>query len=152
AYDDDPALQVAQRLDDAELIGRSGMFTTYTGSYAEAPVTVISGGSGGPEAELALMELFEHTGADTFIRVGGSGGMHESVRPGAVVVARGVVRDEGVTASYVPASYPAAAAPEVVLALARAAHDLGARYHVGLTRSTDSDFVGGGRPAARGFF
>lgn len=152
AYDDDPALQVARQLDDAELVGRSGMFTTYTGTYGEAPVTVISGGSGGPEAELALMELFEHTRADTFIRVGGSGGMHESVRPGDVVVARGVVRDEGVTASYVPASYPAAAAPEVVLALARAAHDLGARYHVGLTRSTDSDFVGGGRPAARGFF
>lgn len=152
AYDDDPAAQVAARLDDVELVGRSGMFTTYSGAYQGAQVSVLSGGSGGPEIELALMELFEHTDADTYVRVGGSGGMHPSVRPGDVVVATGVVRDEGLTAAYVPATYPAASAPEVVLALAQAAADLGVSHHLGLTRSTDSDFVGGGRPAARGFF
>ncbi|MPV36269.1 uridine phosphorylase [Georgenia subflava] len=151
AYDDDPAAQVAARLDDAQLVGRSGMFTTYSGTYEGASISVLSGGSGGPEIELALMELFEHTEADTYVRVGGSGGMHPSVRPGDVVVATGVVRDEGLTAAYVPATYPAASAPEVVLALTQAAADLGVPYHVGLTRSTDSDFVGGGRPGARGF-
>src|SRR5699024_2067625 len=53
--------------------------------------------------------------------------------------------------AYVPSSYPAASALEVVLALAQAATDLTIRHHIGLTRSTDSDYVGGGRPGARGF-
>ncbi|CAM3291699.1 nucleoside phosphorylase [Occultella aeris] len=152
AYDEDPAAQFADELDDAELVGRSGMFTTYSGTYKDAPVTVLSGGSGGPEVELALMELFEHTNADTFIRVGGSGGMHASVRPGDLVIATGVVRDEGVTQAYIPQAYPGVCSAEVVLALTQAAAGQGAPFHLGLTRSTDSDFVAGGRPAARGYF
>ena len=152
AYDASPAQTLAERLEDAELVGRSGMFTTYSGTYKGARISIIESGSGGPEVEVALMELFEHTEADTFIRVGGSGGMNAKVSPGDVVIATGVVRDEGLSASYVPASYPAASTPDVVLALAQGAADLGISAHLGLTRSTDSDFVGGGRPGAKRFF
>lgn len=151
AYEADATDGVASLLDDPEVVGRSGMFTTLTGTYRGAPVTVIAGGSGGPEAELALMDLFEHTDADTFIRVGGSGGMHASVRPGDLVIASGAVRDEGLTQAYAPSPYPAIADRRVVGALETAAQVLGFAHHVGLTRSTDSDFVGGGRPAAGGF-
>jgi uridine phosphorylase len=150
-YDADPAEQVAGHLDDARPIGRTGMFSTWTGGYRGTSVSVVSGGSGSPEAELIMHELLENTAASTFLRVGGSGGMHPSVRPGDLVIARGVVRDEGMTAAYVPSSWPAAADPAVVLALSQAAHDLGARFHVGLTRSSDSDFVGGGRPGVGGY-
>jgi uridine phosphorylase len=61
------------------------------------------------------------------------------------------MRDEGMTAAYVPPSWPAACSPEVVLTLAQAASDAGAPYHIGLTRSADSDIVGGGRPGVGGF-
>lgn len=151
AYDADPAEHIARRLDNAQPIGRTGMFSTWTGTYRGASVTVVSGGSGSPEAELILHELLENTDATTYLRVGGSGGMHPSVRPGDLVIARGVVRDEGMTACYVPASWPAAADPVVVLALTQAAHKLNAPFHVGLTRSTDSDFVAGGRPGVAGY-
>ena len=151
AYDTDPAEQIAGRLDNAQMAGRTGMFSTWSGNYRGARVSVVSGGSGSPEAELILHELLENTDATTYLRVGGSGGMHPSVRPGDVVIARGVVRDEGMTASYVPASWPAAADPVVVLALTQAAHDLKTPFHVGLTRSTDSDFVAGGRPGVGGY-
>lgn len=151
-YDTDPAEVLARELDSAELVGKSGMFTTYTGSYHGVPVSVVSGGSGGPEAELAMHEFLEYTDATTFIRVGGSGGMHPSVRPGDLVVASGIVRDEGLTASYVAPSYPASCAPEVVFALASAAQQNGARYHIGTIRSADSDYVGGGRPSVAGYF
>jgi uridine phosphorylase len=151
AYDADPAEQVARHLDGARPIGRTGMFSTWTGAYRGATISVVSGGSGSPEAELIMHELLENTAASTFLRVGGSGGMHPSVRPGDLVIARGAVRDEGMTAAYVPPSWPAAADPAVVLALSQAAHDLGARFHVGLTRSSDSDFVGGGRPGVGGY-
>jgi uridine phosphorylase len=151
AYDADPAEQIASKLEDAEPIGRTGMFSSWTGSYRGAVITVVSGGSGSPEAELIMHELLANTSARTFLRVGGSGGMHPKVRPGDLVIARGVVRDEGMTAAYVPPSWPAAADPVLVLALARAAHDAGVPYHVGLIRSTDSDIVGGGRPGVGGY-
>jgi len=151
AYDEDPAEQIAAKLDHPEMVGRTGMFSTFSGTYRGAAISVVSGGSGSPEAELIMHELLENTDATTFVRVGGSGGMHPDVEPGDLVIARGVVRDEGMTAAYVPPSWPAASDPAVVLALAQAAHDCGARFHVGLTRSTDSDFVGGGRPGVGGY-
>jgi len=151
AYDDDPAAQVAKRLKDPVLAGRSGMFTTWSGLYKGAHVTAISGGSGSPEAELCMVELLEHTRASTYLRVGGSGGTNERVRPGDIVIANGIVRHEGLSASYVSGGWPAACSPDVVFALAEAARALDAPYHIGLTRSSDSDFCGGGRPSVRGY-
>lgn len=149
--EDDPATQLAKRLDNPELAGRSGMFTTWSGTYKGARISAVSGGSGSPEAELAMVELLEHTNAHTFLRVGGSGGTHERVRPGDVVIAKGIVRDEGLSACYVGPGWPAVCDPDVVLALAQAAHELKVPYHIGLTRSTDSDIVAGGRPSVRGY-
>lgn len=151
AYEDDPAAQIARHLEDAALVARTGMFTTWTGLYGGARITVVSGGSGSPEAELVLHEFLENTAATTYLRVGGSGGIGLQVRPGDVVIASGVVRDEGMTQAYVPASYPAAASYELVLALVEAAEALGAPYHVGITRSSDSDFCGVGRPGVGGY-
>jgi uridine phosphorylase len=151
AYQDDPAAQVARRLRTPELAGQTGMFTTWSGYYKGAHVTAISGGSGSPEAELCMVELLEHTNASTYLRVGGSGGTNEAVRPGDVVIARGIVRHEGLSASYVSGGWPAVCSPDVVLALAEAARALGAPYRIGLTRSSDSDFCGGGRPSVRGY-
>ena len=92
-------------------MARTGMFTTYSGHYDGAHVSVVSGGSGSPEAELVLHEFLENTAASAYLRLGGSGGMHESVRPGDVVISHGVVRDEGMTQAYVRPSFPAAARP-----------------------------------------
>lgn len=150
-YDDDPAEIIARRLERPHLAGRNGMFTTWSGWYRGAHISIVSGGSGGPEAELALHELIEYTDATTYLRVGGAGGMHPDIEPGDVVIASGVVRDEGTTAAYVPPQYPAVCDPDVVVAMAAAAQHSGARYHVGTVRSADSDYVGGGRPGARGF-
>jgi uridine phosphorylase len=153
AYDQDPAALIGQRLDNPRIAGRTGMFSLWSGTFDEAPITVASGGSGAPETELAMHELLQFTDASTFLRIGGSGGMHPDVAPGDVVIARGVVvRDDGMTAAYVDRTWPAAASPDLVLALVSAAEQLGVRYHVGLTRSTDSDFVAGGRPGVGGYF
>jgi len=152
AYDDDPAEQIARRLDQPTIAGRTGMFSLWSGRFNGASITVVSGGSGAPEVELAMHELLQFTDAGTYLRVGGSGGIHPKVAPGDLVIATAAVRDDGMTAAYVPPSWPAAASPEVVLALAAAAAELGVPHHLGLTRSTDSDFVGGGRPGVGGYF
>jgi uridine phosphorylase len=150
-YVEDPARQIAARLESAELIGASGMFTSYTGMYDGARVTVVSGGSGSSEAELALYDFMEFSRAHTYLRVGGSGGIADQVRPGDIVISSGVVREEGMTRAYIDPAYPAASHYEVVAAMAEAADRLGARYHVGVTLSVDSDFVGCGRPGVGGY-
>ena len=151
AYDEDPAKKVADRLENAELIGNSGMFTTYSGTYKGAKITVVSGGSGSPEMELILYDFMEYTDASTFLRVGGSGGIGDEVHPGDVVIASGVAREEGMTKAYIPAPYPAASHYEVINAMVQAAEEKQAPYHVGVTLSVDSDFLGGGRPSVGGY-
>lgn len=151
AYEQDPAMLIAQRLENSRCIGQSGMFVSYTGTYKGARITVVSGGSGSAEAELALYDYMEYTNASTYLRVGGSGGLGDQVRPGDVVISSGVVREDGMTASYIPAEYPAASHHEVVLAMIRAAERLGIAYHVGVTLSVASDFVGCGRPGVGGY-
>ena len=127
------------------------MFLSYSGWYKGAHVTVVSGGSGSPEMELALFDYMENTGAHTYLRVGGSGGIGTDVHPGDVVISSGVVRAEGMTKAYIPAEFPAVSHYEVVNAMAMAADRLGASYHVGVTLSIDSDGIGCGRPAVGGY-
>ncbi len=151
AYGDDPAKVVADRLENAELIGQSSMYTSYSGWYRGAHITAVSGGSGAPEMEMILYDYLEFTDASTFIRLGGSGGFGDNVNPGDLVISSGAVRDEGMTRAYIDAGYPAAAHYEVVLAMVQAAEEIGHPYHVGVTVSCDSDYVGGGRPGVGGY-
>lgn len=150
-YTGDPAKVIADLLEDAEEIGHSGMFLSYTGMYKGAKITVVSGGSGSPEAELLLYDYLEYTDASTFMRVGGSGGIGDQVHPGDVVIASGIMRDEAMTQAYMPASYPASCHYELVMAMVQAAEELGHPYHVGVTVSLDSDFIGCGRPSVGGY-
>lgn len=150
-YAEDPAIQISRYLENAECIGRSGMFTSYSGWYKGAHITAVSGGSGSPEMELALFDYMQNTDAHTYLRVGGSGGIGTNVHPGDVVISSGVVRAEGMTKAYIPAEYPAVSHYEVVNAMAMAAEQLGVPYHVGVTLSIDSDVIGCGRPAVGGY-
>ena len=151
AYNQDPARQIADRLENGVCIGQSGMFSSYSGTYKGAKITVVSGGSGSAEAELALYDFMEYTDASTYLRVGGSGGLGDDVAPGDIVISSGVVREDGMTSSYIPAEYPAVCHHEVVLAMIRAAEQMQIRYHVGVTLSVASDFVGCGRPGVGGY-
>ncbi|MEL7610569.1 MAG: nucleoside phosphorylase [Bacillota bacterium] len=151
SYGDDPAKVVAGRLENAELIGCSGMYTSYSGYYKGAHVSAVSGGSGAPEMEMILYDYMEHTDAGTFIRLGGSGGFGDNVEPGDLVISSGAVRAEGMTQAYIEAGYPASSHYEVVLAMVQAAQSIGQPYHVGVTVSSDSDYVGGGRPGVGGY-
>lgn len=151
SYGEDPAKVVADRLENAELIGRSGMFTSYSGWYKGAHITAVSGGSGAPEMEMILYDYMEHTDAGTFLRLGGSGGFGDDVEPGDLVISSGAVRAEGMTKAYIDPGYPAASHYEVVCAMVQAAQQVGQPYHVGVTVSCDSDYVGGGRPGVGGY-
>lgn len=58
AYGKDPAERMAERLENAECIGNSGMFLSYTGYYKGAKVTCVSGGSGCPRGGAGHQRLY----------------------------------------------------------------------------------------------
>lgn len=125
-------------------------YVTYTGEYRGVRISATSTGIGGPSAAIAVEELLR-AGADTFIRVGTTGSLRRDVGIGDLVISIAAVRLEGASRAYIFPEYPAVASYEVVLALIEAAETLGARYHVGITASTDSFYVGQGRPGFKDY-
>ncbi len=134
--------KIAQKLDNAVQIACNREFNLYTGSLCGEPVSVCSTGIGGPSAAIAVEELI-NCGADTFIRVGTSGGIALEVTGGDLCIATAAVRAEGTSREYLPDGYPAAATFEVVKALAESAEEIcsqtfGDSYHIGVVHSKDS--------------
>ena len=136
--------------DEARHVASHREYTTYTGVYRGVPISATSTGIGSPSTAIAVEELLR-VGADTFIRVGTTGGIQRYVGVGDLIISSAAVRLEGTSKQYVRPEYPAAASYEVVLALVEAAEQLGLRYHVGITASTDSFYLGQGRPGYRGY-
>lgn len=136
--------KIAEFFDDAHFVHQNREYVAYTGTIDGVPVSVVSTGIGGPSASIALEEL-ANIGADTFIRVGTSGGMDMNVQSGDVVIASGAVRMEGTSKEYAPIEYPAISDYEVTAALANAAKKLGKTYHVGVVECKDS-FYGQHQP------
>ena len=129
--------KIAAYLDNAEKIADLREYTTYTGYLNGVKVSVTSTGIGGPSAAIALQELVD-AGADTFIRLGTCGGMNLKVVGGDLIVATSAVRMEGTSKEYAPIEFPAVANFEIVNALAEAAAEKNASFHVGVVECKDS--------------
>lgn len=129
--------KIAQYFDDPVLVADSREYVTYTGTLDGVKVSVTSTGIGGPSAAIAMEEL-AMCGADTFIRVGTSGGMDIDVKSGDLVIANGAIRMEGTSKEYAPIEYPAVADFQVTTALVRAADNNGTPHHVGVVQCKDS--------------
>jgi uridine phosphorylase len=72
---------IADHFDHAEKIAQNRDYTTYTGYLLGEKVSVMSTGIGCPSAAIGVEELAA-IGADTFIRVGTSGGMQPYIQIG----------------------------------------------------------------------
>lgn len=131
--------KIAKYFENPQKIASNREYTTYTGTLCGEKVSVTSTGIGAPSASIAMEELI-HCGADTFIRVGTSGGMQMEVLGGDLVIATGAIRMEGTGREYVPPEFPAVADFEVTGALVQAAQKLGNHVHVGVVQCKDSFF------------
>ena len=129
--------KIAQHFDNPVLVADHREFVTYTGFIDGEKVSVTSTGIGGPSASIALEELV-NIGADTFIRVGTSGGMDINVMGGDLVIASGAIRMEGTGREYAPMEFPAVADYEVLNALVKASKDMNKKYHVGIVQCKDA--------------
>ena len=125
-------------------------YKTHTGEYKGVKISATSTGIGSPSAIIALEDL-ARIGADTFIRVGSTGAIQENIEIGDLIITSGSVRLEGTSKEYVRAEYPASANYEVLLALIEASENLNYPYHVGITASTDSFYLGQGRHGFRNY-
>ncbi len=125
-------------------------FKTHTGMYKGVNISATSTGIGSPSAVIALEEL-ARIGADTFIRVGSTGAIQEDIEIGDLIITSSAVRLEGTSKEYVRIEYPASANYEVLLALIEAAESEGLPYHIGITASTDSFYLGQGRRGYRNY-
>ncbi|MEN9324984.1 MAG: Uridine phosphorylase [Actinomycetota bacterium] len=128
---------IAKHLDDAVHVATNREYVTYTGYLDGVKVSVTSTGIGCPSAAIAIEEL-ARVGADTFIRVGTSGGIQPGTQTGDLAIVSGAIRDEGTSSHYMPIEFPAVADIEIVQALRKAAISQGRRYRVGITQSKDS--------------
>lgn len=129
--------KIARHFDNPVLVADNREYVTYTGLLDGERVSVTSTGIGGPSAAIALEELVR-IGADTFVRVGTSGGMDKKVMGGDVVIASGAIRMDGTGREYAPIEFPAVADHEVVCALVDASKKLNQKYHVGVVQCKDS--------------
>lgn len=130
---------IASFFDDPKFVAYNREYNCYTGTLNGEKVSVISHGIGGASTAICVEELAK-CGADTFIRMGTSGGMQDDVIGGDVVIASGAIRAEGTSKEYAPIEYPAVATFDVVTALVQGAKKTGANYHVGVAQCKDSFF------------
>ena len=128
---------IAKHLDNAVHVATNREYVTYTGYLDGVKVSVTSTGIGCPSAAIAVEELVR-VGADTFIRVGTSGGIQPGTKSGDLAIVSAAIRDEGTSSHYMPMEFPAIADLEIVSALRRAAQIKGVRYRIGITQSKDS--------------
>ncbi|NPA48090.1 MAG: uridine phosphorylase [Thermococci archaeon] len=142
--------KISSLWDEAREVAFHREYRTHTGKYKGVPISVTSTGIGGPSTAIAVEELAA-IGADTFIRVGSTGAIQPGIEIGDLIIAKAAVRLEGTSKQYVRVEYPAVADLEVTLALIEAAESLGLRYHLGITASTDSFYLGQGRPGLNGY-
>lgn len=134
--DPERARRVSGMLDDVRQVGANREYLTFTGTYRGVPVTVASHGVGSAGAAVCFEEL-ARGGVTRIIRSGTAGGIQPEVVDGAIVVATGAVRAEGVTSQMVPLEFPALATPELVVALREAVAAEGGSAHSGVVLTSD---------------
>lgn len=148
----DPARveKIAKIWDSFKEVAYHREFHSVTGRYHSVPISCLSTGIGSPSTAIAVEEA-ARIGCHTFIRVGSTGAIQPGLNPGDLIISLAGVKLEGTSKRYVMDEYPSFAHYEVVLALIEACEKLGLRYHLGITASTDSFYVGEGRPGFKGY-
>ena len=81
-------------------------YKSVIGDYRGKRLLIMSVGIGAPSAGIGVEEL-HNVGVRQVIRVGSAGALQKNIKLGELVIAEGVVREDGLSARYAPAVYPA---------------------------------------------
>ncbi|MGQ4912449.1 MAG: uridine phosphorylase [Candidatus Thorarchaeota archaeon] len=137
--------KISSLWDSFKEVAEHRQFVTHTGTYHGRDISACSTGIGGPGTAIVVEEL-ANVGVDSFIRVGSCATLKEDIEIGDLIISTAAVRLEGTSKQYVRPEYPASASHEIVLALIEAAESIGVNYHLGISASTDSFYLGQSRP------
>ncbi|MTE23903.1 nucleoside phosphorylase [Microbacterium sp. ZXX196] len=135
---------VAEFLTDVVEVAHNREHRTMTGWYKGRHITATSTGMGCPSTAIAVEEL-ARVGVSSVIRVGSSAALQPGIEPGDLLVSEGSLRNDGTTAAYVHAGYPAV--PDTLLTArlaaesARIAEAAGTRSHTGISASDDAFYA-----------
>lgn len=127
--------------ENAEFIASHREYTSWLTRVGGAPVLVCSTGMGGPSVAICLEEL-ARMGVTHVIRVGTTGTIQDKINLGDIIINKASVRLDGTSSHYAPEAFPAVASFSVTGALAQAAKECGAPFHVGVAVSSDTFWPG----------
>lgn len=135
---------IAEQLDDVTEVAHKREYRTVNGYYKGRLITACSSGMGCPSMAIGVEEL-SRAGATTFIRVGSTAALQSHIAVGDLIVSEGSFRNDGTTAAYVPAGYPAVPDLELTNALIHAAQDMAAgegfAVHSGINGTDDAFYA-----------
>lgn len=139
----DPARvqRIAELMDNPAPLASQREFTSWLGYLGGRAVVVCSTGIGGPSTSIAVEELAQ-LGVRTFLRVGTTGSIQPQIKVGDVLITTASVRLDGASYHFAPAAYPAVANFDCTTALVNAARAAHARFHIGITASSDTFYPG----------
>lgn len=142
--------KIVKQWDNAIKIADYRQFTSYTGKFRGIDISAVSSGIGAPACEIALAEL-KNVDVKSVIRVGSCGAIQKEIELGDLVITEAAVRLEDTSKHYVMPEFPAVASRMITSALIRACEENSLPYHVGITASTSSFYVGQGREGWGGY-
>ncbi|MHA2502295.1 MAG: nucleoside phosphorylase [Candidatus Kariarchaeaceae archaeon] len=135
---------IANAWDTSEKVADYRQYVSYRGEYKGAPVSALSSGIGPSAVEIAVAEL-KNVGMEHIIRVGSCGVLSPDIELGDIVISDAAVRLEDTSKHYVMPEFPAIASRLITSALIRASEENNLPYHVGITASSSSFYLGQGR-------
>ena len=111
-------------------------YKSVIGMYNGKRILAMSTGIGAPSAAIGIEEL-NNVGVKKIIRVGSAGAMQANINLGELIIAEGVVRDDGLSKMYVPEIYPAVPAYRLL----NLAHKYAPQAVYGIVRSHDGFYM-----------
>ena len=111
-------------------------YKSIVGEYKGKKILVMSTGIGAPSAGIGVEEL-HRVGVHYVVRVGSAGAMQKGIALGKLIIAEGVVREDGLSKRYVPEIYPAVPAYRLL----NLAHKYAPEAVYGIIRSHDGFYT-----------
>ena len=125
---------VASYLEDARMLASNREFRSWQGTYKGKKMLVTSTGIGAASCAIAVEELIQ-CGVHNLIRIGSCGALQPECALGDLIFVTGAIRDDGTSAAYVEAQYPAIPDFDLLSACRESAVAENIPYHLGICRS-----------------
>ena len=128
--------RISRKLSEVTVIAENREYRTMLGLLDRTQIGVISHGVGSAGAGVCFEEICK-SGTKKIIRVGTAGGMQKGIGAGEIIIARGAVREDGLSPNLVPLSFPAIASLALTSSMQDIASKKGKEISTGILLTSD---------------